>query len=263
MGEEEQPKKKKEKKPKSKVRKILEWVFTGIFLAAFAFFGVMFIVGQVSKKENHNVPNYGGIQILDVMTDSMEPKYKVNSVVFVKKVDVSTFKVGDDITFMWRVNNTEMPMTHRLVEIKTPEEHDGVHYLFTAHGINTNSNQCNGDCTYQTQTFEDTKVLGKVVGHSIVIGAVFNFMIKPWGLLILLLIPALYLIITSVIDIVKAAGDNDDDKVVAEASEASGEGALSKLSKDDIERLKQDMLNEMIEEKQKAKEKEGKTNEKE
>ena len=89
-------------------------------------------------------------------------------------------------------------------------------------------------------------------------------MTKPWGLLILLLIPALYLIVTSVIDIVKAAGDDDDDKVVAEASESpGGNEALSKLSKEDIERLKQDMLNEMIEEKQKAKEKEGKTNEKE
>lgn len=260
---EEQPKKKREKKPKSKVRRILEWVFTGIFLAAFAFFGVMFIVGQVTKKENHNVPNYGGMQILDVLTDSMEPKYKVNSVVFVKKVDVSTLKVGDDVTFIWNVQGQQMPMTHRLSDIKTPEETGTGYYLFTAHGINTNSNQCNGDCTYQTQQFDETKILGKVVGHSVVIGAVFNFMTKPWGLLILLLIPALYLIVTSVIDIVKAAGD-DDDKVVAEASESpGGNEALSKLSKEDIERLKQDMLNEMIEEKQKAKEKEGKTNEKE
>ena len=116
-------------------------------------------------------------------------------------------------------------------------------------GINKNSTQCNGDCTYQTQTFNENEVLGKVVGHSIVIGAVFNFMTTPWGLLILLLIPAIYLIITSVIDIVKAAKDDDETP----ALEGGGNnGALDKLSKEDIERLKQDMLNEMIEEKSKG-----------
>ena len=244
-------KEKKEKKPKSKARKIIEWVLTGVFLAIFGFFAVMQIVAQTSKSKNHGVPNYGGMQVLEVLTDSMEPEYKVKSVVFVQKVEMSSFKVDDDITFMWDIGQgTLMPMTHRLSDIKTPEETGTGHYQFTAHGINSNSSQCNGDCTYQTQVFNETVVLGKVVGHSVVVGAVFNFMTTPWGLLILLLIPALYLITTSVIDIVKAAKD-PEEKAIPEGG-PSAEGALSGLSKEDIERLKQDMLNEMMEEKMKG-----------
>ena len=117
-------KKKREKKPKSKLRKTLEWVFTGLFLAVFGFFSVMMIVGFASRKDNHNVPNYGGIQVLEVLTDSMEPAYKTKSVVFVKKVKMDSFKEGDDITFMYYISSLRktMPMTHRLMSIKTPEE---------------------------------------------------------------------------------------------------------------------------------------------
>ena len=246
----EETKKKKEKKPKSKLRKTLEWVFTGLFLAVFGFFSVMMIVGFASRKDNHNVPNYGGMQVLEVLTDSMEPTYKTKSVVFVKKVKMETFKEGDDITFMWNVNGQMMPMTHRLSSVKSPSETGNGHYEFIAHGINSNSKQCMGDCTHQTQVFNETQVLGKVVGHSIIIGAIFNFMTTPWGLLILLLIPALYLIVTSVIDIVNAAKDDEDKTPALEGG--GNTGALNNLSKEDIERLKQDMLNEMIEEKSKG-----------
>ena len=248
----------KNKKPKSKARKIIEWILTGLFAVIFVFFGVMTIVGQVTKKDNFNVPRYGDYQVLEVLTDSMSPKYKVKSAVFVKKIKYEKFEVGDDITFMWRINSSvgEMPMTHQLLEIQTPEETGTGHYRFVAHGINKNSKQCNGDCTGQTQVFDETKVLGKVVGHSVVIGAVFNFMTKPIGLLLLLLIPALYLIVTSVIDIVMAVKDDEDDKVVIEGatSEVKTDDPLKGLSKEDIARLKEEMLNEMIEEKQKEKE---------
>ena len=248
----------KNKKPKSKARKIIEWILTGLFAVIFVFFGVMTIVGQVTKKDNFNVPRYGDYQVLEVLTDSMSPKYKVKSAVFVKKIKYEKFEVGDDITFMWRINSSvgEMPMTHQLLEIQTPEETGTGHYRFVAHGTNKNSKQCNGDCTGQTQVFDETKVLGKAVGHSVVIGAVFNFMTKPIGLLLLLLIPALYLIATSVIDIVMAVKDDEDDKVVIEGatSEVKEDDPLKGLSKEDIARLKEEMLNEMIEEKQKEKE---------
>lgn len=248
----------KNKKPKSKARKIIEWILTGLFAVIFVFFGVMTIVGQVTKKDNFNVPRYGDYQVLEVLTDSMSPKYKVKSAVFVKKIKYEKFEVDDDITFMYRLPGfpKEVPVTHRILEIQTPEETGTGHYRFVAHGINRHSKQCDGDCTGQTQVFDETKVLGKVVGHSVVIGAVFNFMTKPIGLLLLLLIPALYLIATSVIDIVMAVKDDEDDKVIIEgaASEVKEDDPLKGLSKEDIARLKEEMLNEMIEEKQKEKE---------
>ena len=47
-------KEKKEKKPKSKARKIIEWVFTGIFLALFAVVGLAQIDGLVNKKNHYD-----------------------------------------------------------------------------------------------------------------------------------------------------------------------------------------------------------------
>ena len=257
MAEEEivEKKEEKKKKPKSKVRKIIEWVLTGIFVAIFGFVAVIQIIGTATKNKNNGVPNYNGYQVLVILTDSMEPKYKVNGAVIVKKVDPSKITIGDDATFMYDVNGTVMPMTHQISDIKAPTEEDP-HWHFEAHGINTASTQCKtatserGDCTDQRQYFTEEALMGKVVGYSMFVGVVFNFMITPWGLLLLLLIPALYLIISSVIDLVKAAKLDEEE---AEAQAASGEskGALSHLSEEDIQRLKEEMLNEMIENKSK------------
>lgn len=261
-------KKERIKKPKSKARKIVEWVLTGIFLAFFGFFAVMTIVAQTTKNKNFGVPNYAGYQVLVILTDSMEPKYKVDSAVIVKKVDPGSLEIGDDVTFMWDVfgNGEKVPMTHRLTEIHSYLEADGsTHYNFVAHGINTASKQCAGDihgtetadCTNQSQSFNENILLGKVVGHSLVVGKVFNFMTTPWGLLIMLLIPAMYLVVSSVIDIVKAYKDDDEPKKVAaegdvidgDAPKESENNTLDNMSKEDKERLKKELLNQMIEEK--------------
>ena len=45
-------KEKREKKPKSKARKIIEWVLTGIFLVIFAFAGIAQIDGLVNKNKH-------------------------------------------------------------------------------------------------------------------------------------------------------------------------------------------------------------------
>ncbi|MCR5506110.1 MAG: hypothetical protein K6F07_03860 [Bacilli bacterium] len=265
MAEEEiiepkkEEKKKGEKKPKSRARKIIEWVLTGFFVAIFGFVAVVQIIGTATKNKNNGVPNYGGYQVLVILTDSMEPQYKVNGAVIVKKVDPSKITLGDNVTFMYDVNGTYMPMTHQISDIKAPTESDP-HWHFEAHGINTASTQCKtatsdrGDCTYQRQYFTEEALMGKVVGYSMALGVIFNFMITPWGLLLLLLLPALYLIVSSVIDLVKAA-KMDEEKEAAEAEAiAKGEkpaSSLSGLSEEDIKRLKEEMLNEMLENKNK------------
>ena len=47
----EEVKEKRVKRPKSKARKIIEWVFTGIFLVLFAFVLIGQIDGMAHKKE--------------------------------------------------------------------------------------------------------------------------------------------------------------------------------------------------------------------
>ena len=255
---EEVVKPQKKKKEKSKVRKIIEWVLTGLFVAIFGFASVILIVGTTSKNKNNGVPNFGGYQVLVILTDSMEPQYKVNGAVVVKKIDPSKITVGDNVTFMYDVEGNYMPMTHQISEIQAPTESDP-HWHFEAHGVNTASSQCKtatgekGDCTYQRQYFTEEALMGKVIGYSMFLGVVFNFMIQPWGLLLLLLLPALYLIVSSVIDLVKAAKMDEEEEEKA-ALEGNNKGALANLSEEDIKRLKEEMLNEMVESMGKEKE---------
>ena len=255
----------KQKKEKSQARKIIEWVGTGVLTLLVAVIVFFNVVGMVTRKDNYDVPNYFGIQTLVVLTDSMVPSeegdkgYEVGSTVIVQKVDPSTIKVGDDLTFMWNVNGRLTPMTHRCSDIQTATDASGnITYTFTCHGINKKSEFCKigdvyGDCTDQLQVFNQDVLLGKVIGKSAFLGFFYNFVSSWWGLLIMLLIPALYLIITSVIDIVKAP--DEDKKVLVEGKEEKKD-KNSSFDDEERARLKQEMLNQMIEEKMQAKLKE-------
>lgn len=55
-----------------------------------------------------------GFQIFTVQTPSMEPKYSVGSVIYVKNVAPDDLQIGDVITFRTQGGNV---VTHRIVEV--------------------------------------------------------------------------------------------------------------------------------------------------
>lgn len=57
-----------------------------------------------------------GLTPFSVLSGSMEPAYHVGSLIYVKKVDPATIKVGDPITFV--VNDDLLVATHRVVDIE-------------------------------------------------------------------------------------------------------------------------------------------------
>lgn len=242
-----------EKKPKSKIRKTIEWIFYGIFGVLFVTVLTFQIVGLASKKNNYGVPRFGNLQLNLVLTDSMEPDYKVNTLLFVTKTDASELVVGNDVTFFyqpWSSYFSNPIVTHRIREIKINEgvEYGKGRYTITVGGINRNSKNARdvsggatGDCLTQKQVINEQHILGKVTGSSFFLGGVFNFMSSIWGLLILLIIPALYVMITSSIDLVRALKDSDD--------ETKKDVGPVELSAADKERLKKQMIEEMMKEK--------------
>lgn len=252
-------KEKKPKKPKSKARKIIDWVITGIFAALLIGVGVIQIINKTSKNQNMFGPQYQ-----KVLTDSMSPVYKVNDIIVVEKTNAQNLYVrvneknqDVDVSFYWVVNGQKVSMTHRLLSVtysETPltdaETGKDYHYTFVAHGINKQSEWCKGtggynDCTYQTQTFNEFSLIGRVTRKS----GFMTFATSIWGLLVLLLIPCLYLIITSVIDICKALDDKEEvpveGEVIGEASDKPKD-PLAGLSEKEKEKLKKQMLDEML-----------------
>lgn len=248
MSEEspELKKKPKDKNKSKKIKSVIEWVVSGVLI------GTAIVFAGFRIYQNKKNVTVFGVQYPVVLTDSMEPDYKVKDVLVVKKVDVSTIQVGDDITFYWDLTGRGdmYPMTHRVVEIdyyENASENGGYHYNIATHGINTKSNQCgdpNGcDITWQKQHFHEDVIIGKVVRKSFLL----KIITSVWGLIILILAPCLYIMITTVIDMFKKL--EEEEKIVVEDNStlnSTGINPLAGLTKGEIEELKKEMLDEML-----------------
>lgn len=276
--------KKKEKKPKSKARKIIEWVLTGIFVALFGFFAVGQVIGMTQKTKNYNETLTYGYGAFVIKTNSMEPEYKVKTAIITHKDSpeqlVKNFEAGKhvDVTFycayvknystygypnynpdnidyggihyeieghnpVYPAANQPQVVTHRMIGYyidETKEVGQGK-YTFVLAGINTQG-ELSQIGQYQLAT--ENEILGVVKINSPVLGEIFRFITQPWGLLVFLLIPAFYLVITSVIDIFKAIKEPDEEN--ANPDTPTGAGALDSLSDADRERLKKEMLDQML-----------------
>lgn len=275
-------KEKRVKKPKGKVRKILEWVITGIFLVLFAIVMAGQIDGMVHRKDHYGKDVRFGYGTFIVETDSMAPQYKVKTalITHLDSMDkiYEDFNNGEtiDLTFVYTtiqeseltkptshpdlINQTnktydpevdKLPMTHRVVEIHINENKKvgQGRYMFITAGINRKSTwlgwkEGEPEITItQYQAFTEKEVLGRVVINSPFLGGVFKFVSSVLGLLILLLIPAFYLVITSVLDIFKAY--KDPEEVTAKGKSSNTDGSIE-LSEEDKKRLKEELLQEMI-----------------
>lgn len=280
----EQVKEKRVKKPKSKARKIIEWVFTGIFLAIFGFVMAAQIDGMVHKKDHYDQQIRFGYGTFMVKTDSMKPVYGIDTALITYLEDpekiYDRFQKGEtvDITFVHvpianndytsprdnpeltvRTNASTdkqvdgVPMTHRVREIHVNESvaKGKGRYTFITAGINTRSEWMGWQegqpdmVINQYQAITEKELLGRVVINSPVLGGFFTFVSSVWGLLILLLIPAFYLVITSVIDIFKAYKEPEPATEGAGGPSNNNNGPVT-LSDADKKRLKEQLLEEMI-----------------
>ena len=271
---------KKEKKPKSKAAKIVEWVLTGVFSILFLFALAGFIDGAVHKKENFGETLRFGWATFVVRTDSMEPRYPVKSAIITykeslakvtkdfnngKTIDISFYdycqivvtptdtSLNDQTTLH---DPKKMVMTHRIREIRVNEnvEYGKGRYTIIVAGINPGGQQQ----ANQYQAFNETYYLGVVKLGSTFLGGIFGFISSIWGLLILLLIPTCYIVIASVLDIFKAFKEDEESQVVATQGADGTEvvdssSRLSSLDAKQREKLKQELLQEMMEKRQKEK----------
>lgn len=279
----------KEKKPKSKTRKILEWVGTGIFAALIVFAAVVLFTTKIQRKNSNN-PNaparFGDLYFpVIVLTDSMDPVYPVDSAIFIKsvspeyvyqsyldgnKLDITFddfYKPGQDITYTQEEkdflstykcepddptcpsktdrttrNSPMRTMTHRIFYVyDTGNELGNGKYHFFVEGINHNGNK---SARNQYQVFTEKEMYGQVTGCSKFVGGIFKFAESPWGLVILLIIPSLYMVLSSVIDVIRAY--KEDDGVQETTPKATSGDPLAGISEKEKEKLKQQMLEEIM-----------------
>ena len=118
-------------------------------------------------------PITGNIQFLMVESGSMEPALKMGGIVMVKPVD--DYKIGEIITF--KAGGKEK-ITHRIEDIKVV----GGNPLYITKGDANNAPD--------RKEIKKSEVVGKVFFHIPYLGYAVDFVQKPIGFALLIIIPA-------------------------------------------------------------------------
>ncbi len=106
----------------------------------------------LTQRVTNNEKGFLGIRIFTVVTESMVPKYNVGDAIFVKEVAPEELKVGDDITYLGKVDSfKDKFVTHQIIEI---EKKDDGKYKIITKGIANDE---------KDPEIEDSQVYGRVL----------------------------------------------------------------------------------------------------
>ena len=153
-----------------KIKKTFKIVYYIIF-AFIIFIAVLLIVSVL--------PITGNIKFLTVLSGSMEPTIKTGSIVLVGPVN--DYKIGDIITFK-PSTETISPITHRIAEIKVV----GSQPVYITKGDANNS--------VDSQEIQKSNIIGKTIVRVPYLGYVIDFVRKPIGFVLIIVIPAVVII---------------------------------------------------------------------
>lgn len=140
----------------------------------------LLIKSFINKAE---VPDFGGIMPLIVLTDSMYPDIKSGDLIICKTVDAEDVETGDVISFFDPAGNGTSVVTHKVVEIVTEDGKTS----FRTKGINNN--------TEDRLLVPADKVIAEYTGIRIPgAGNVAIFMQSSAGLIVCVVLPIILLV---------------------------------------------------------------------
>lgn len=154
----------------------------GIILLMFIAYFVDQRIGM-SKGENRS-PLFGAYIII---SNSMVPHINVNDAVVTMRVSEKNIKVNDVITFISKEIETRgTPITHRVVGIVYDDNNNKKILGYRTKGDHNNANDF--------AIIKPNEVLGKVYLRIPFVGYVRNFLIKPIGWILIVVLPCLIMI---------------------------------------------------------------------
>ena len=154
-----------------------------------------------------------GYECYTVISGSMEPKYCVGDLLYVKETDPSNIKVGEPITFI--LNEDLVVATHRVVRIDAEKQH-----FYTKGDANEIAD---------SEPVHFNNVIGVPRFSIAKLGFVADFVQHPPGMYITIGIGALLILLVFLPDMFgkKKEKENDETAVVqTEANSAAEENAL-------------------------------------
>lgn len=164
-----------------------------------------------------------GYQCFTVISGSMEPKYSVGDLIYVKKVDANTIKVGDDITFI--LNEDLVVATHRVVRIDAENQR-----LYTKGLANE---------IEDSDPVHFNNVIGVPQFSIPKLGYVSDFVQNPPGMYITIGIGIILILAVFLPDMIGKKKNEDEDEAVATMqTEIDATAEENERLKAEIERLK-------------------------
>ena len=136
------------------------------------------------------VPNIFGIKPFVVTSGSMEPKYHVGSLIYVKKMNFNEIKKGDAITFY--MSNSNIVATHEVYLI------DKENKLFRTYRINNKEE--NGNIIKDVNPVKFNNLIGKPIFTISYLGYVNRYITKKPGIYIVVFVTLFIVGISFIID---------------------------------------------------------------
>mgnify|MGYP002516414750 FL=1 len=163
-----------------------------------------------------------GYECYTVISGSMEPKYMVGDLIYVKEVDVNSIKAGDDITFI--LNEDLVVATHQVVRV------DAENQRFYTKGL---ANEIED---------QDPVHFNNVIGvpqFSIPkLGYVSDFVQNPPGMYITIGVGIVLILLVFVPDMIAKKKDDEENQETAAQTEIDATAEENERLKAEIERLK-------------------------
>ena len=180
------------------MKKKLGFIFTIIKLICVIVLVLLIAVLALQRFSNNEIA-IGGIRVFNVVTTSMVPKYVVGDVVVVKSVDTNELKVGDDVTYLGKVDSfAGRVVTHSIKSIElTP-----VGKVFHTQGIAN---------TEEDPPITADQIYGKVIYKCVVVSAMAKLMNNMTMFYIIVFIPLAILIVLQIVDFVNERKEDDDE----------------------------------------------------
>ena len=159
------------------LKQIFDIFFSIVFAIIILVVTSLIIQKYILKEE---VPNIFGYKILQVMSGSMSGEFETGDTILIKEIkEESDLKIGDVITYRIAKNTL---VTHRIVNItKTGES---LNYTLKGDANNVED----------SEKILFSSIEGIYVKKLILIGKIISFMQKPYGMVIIFVVPILLIL---------------------------------------------------------------------
>jgi len=190
------------------IQKILNVISIIVILAA------VFVLLTVIMTKKGEAPNIFGYSMFRVMTGSMEPEIKTDSMIVVKKVSSDTIQINDIITFYSNDPSLEGAVnTHRVTDITE----DNGKRIFSTKGDN--------NAVEDKYPVPEDRLIGIVIAKSHGFGVFVHLISNPIVFIPLIVIPFIIIILSNFVKTIKLTRE-----IMKEEEEAAAKAAAEKIN---------------------------------